>query len=160
MMARFLVGAWHHGWPRDDSASEWARGDWFLVDADSRDDVTERFSGFEQLAVTDLQHERPSWLTDSSLAALSEHWLYRLGDSEPGWLSRLLDHLVSGDEYRWYRLLERPAEGDGHETRLGDYGSWSPKGPGSVLLLGRRMVVAAVHPAEAAFEATLVLVAA
>ena len=71
----------------------------------------------------------------------------------------MLDHLVNGDVYRWYELVERSK--DGAEERLGRLGSWVPKGPGSLLLLPdtRRLTVAVVRPAEPPLEAELVLVA-
>ena len=150
MVSRFLVGV---------PPREWPYGRWFLVEAESHDSVAEQFSGVEQLVVTDLQRERPGWLTDSTLAALSAHSLFRLGDPEPSWLTNLLDHLLNGDTYRWYRLCAR-RNGDPAEHRMGDFGTWHPKGPGSVLLLGRKMVVTQVRPAEAPFDGELVLVAA
>src|SRR4051812_36125345 len=40
-------------------------------------------------------------------------------------LSNLLDHLLNGDTFQWYRLVQRTQTGT-HEARFGDYGTWSP----------------------------------
>jgi hypothetical protein len=132
-------------------------GNAFMVLAQSREAIVERYPVLADYPIYRLSDERPSWLTDARLEGLERNASYTLGPDEPGWLRNIIEHLENGHSFRWYKLAHLSR---GTETPAGELGSWVSKAVGTEIRLpgGRPVRVVEIRPMQAPFEAVLVVV--
>jgi hypothetical protein len=150
-MDRFLVCSSHTG--REPPSC-------YIIEATVGEEIATRYPVFADRPICKLPEERPEWLTDEVLAFTEAYHVHSLGQTEPSWLTTIVEHHANGDIWEWYVLEERPSGAD--TINHGELGTWRTFEIGSDIgglpLKPGRWHVVAIEPAPHARVAAKIVI--